>query len=301
MIDYKQLQAFATIVDEQSFERAAHKLHITQSAVSQRLKQLEERLGKILLLRSHPLRATEAGHVVLKHYRQIHLLQSEMLDELSHEQEPGFTRLTIGVNADSLATWFLPALNPLLAQHALLLDLRIADQDETQALMRAGEVFGCVSSQAKPLQGCRSHALGSMIYRCWASPVFYEKHFADGLHCADWSHTPIVDFNQSDQLQHRYLKQFFGLDSHTLPVHRLPDSHGFLELIKHGHACGLAPEQQAMPLKVRGEIVDICPDYALTVPLYWHSWQLQTPLSQALTNQLQQACTKWLKPIASNH
>ena len=61
MLDYTSLEALATVLHEGSFERAARRLHVTPSAVSQRVKQLEERLGQVLVQRGSPCTGTEAG------------------------------------------------------------------------------------------------------------------------------------------------------------------------------------------------------------------------------------------------
>jgi LysR family transcriptional regulator (chromosome initiation inhibitor) len=108
--DPAALECLAALIDAGSFERAAQQLSITQSAVSQRLRALETTLGRLLVVRSRPLRLTEPGKVLLRYARQMQAMRADIARELgatSGQDE----RLPIAVNADSLATWVLPALD----------------------------------------------------------------------------------------------------------------------------------------------------------------------------------------------
>jgi LysR family transcriptional regulator (chromosome initiation inhibitor) len=286
MIDYKQLKALSTVIEEQNFERAAQRLHVTQSAVSQRIKQLEEMVGQTLLIRSNPISPTPAGQTLLKHFRQIEMLQNEVISELNPVLKSGHIRLSIGVNADSLATWFLPAIDPILKQHDVLLDLKVDDQDQTQHLLRNGEVMGCISSSATPLQGCHCIPLGVSIYRCLASRAYVKQYLPRGFDKGNLMRAPIVEYNHKDALQHRYLQHFFDILPGDYPSHRVPSSEAFVDFIIRGFAAGMVPDQQGSTLISSGQVVDIKPGYYLSVPLYWHVWNLKTPLANDLTHAL---------------
>ncbi len=165
MFDYRLLSALAAVIDEGGFDRAASALGLTQSAVSQRIKLLEDRLGQLLLIRATPPRPTPAGQALLKHFRQVRLLENDLPLALLPETDQRPTPLPLGINADTLATWFWPAISPFLQKHAVLLDLRVDDQDVTHRMLRDGEVVGCVSASERPMQGCRARYLGTMDYR----------------------------------------------------------------------------------------------------------------------------------------
>ncbi|QEQ97613.1 LysR family transcriptional regulator ArgP [Neptunomonas concharum] len=288
MLDYRQLKALSSVIEEQSFEKAALRLNITQSAVSQRIKQLEELIGQALLIRSQPILPTPAGKILLKHFRQVDLLQNEVIQSLSSTEQSGHTVLSIGINADSLATWFLPAIEPLLKQHKILIDLKIDDQDQTQKFLKNGEVMGCITSSSTPLQGCHCIPLGVSVYRCVASLEYIERHFPDGPSATAFRYAPVVEFNHKDALQQRYLKQFFKVNSGTYPSHRVPSSEAFMDLIIRGLATGMVPDQQVRPFLESGHVTEILPNSYLSVPLYWHVWNLKAPLAQELTQTLTQ-------------
>lgn len=298
MIDYRQLQAFATVIEEQSFDKAARRLYLTQSAVSQRVKQLEESLGQLLIIRSQPLHPTAAGQKLLRHYRQINLLQSELIESLGEAEAKGFTKLAIGLNADTLATWFLDALEPLLRESKILLELRVDDQDQTQKFLRQGEVIGCISASDQPMQGGSCTPLGFTQYRALATEQYIQRYFTNGVNKELLQQAPAVEFNQKDELQDRYLQTFFNFnDGDDYPCHRVPSTESFMDLLARGYAWGMVPDQQSEHFRNTGLLQEIIPGNVLKVPLYWHSWNLATKTSQRLTECLVSYCRKHLAAI----
>ncbi|MCW8884189.1 MAG: LysR family transcriptional regulator ArgP [Motiliproteus sp.] len=286
MFDYKQLQALAAVLEESSFDKAATKLHISQSAVSQRLRQLEEQVGQVLIVRGSPLVATETGLRLLKHFRQVELLQMDLSVDLATEQSQGFTKVKIGLNADSLATWFLDAIEGLLREEQLLVELEVDDQDQTHRLLKSGQVMGCISSSPQAIQGCNCLPLGVMPYRCLASPQYIQNYFPNGINKTDFSKAPVAEFNNKDELQNRYLEKFFKIGANEYPKHRIPSSESFFQLILKGLACGMVPDQQSREYLDSGVVVDLSPGNYLAVPLYWHVWSLDSMLARKLTNAL---------------
>lgn len=294
MWDLRQMAALAAVIEERGFDKAAAKLHITQSAVSQRVRQLEERLGQTLVVRSTPVQPTVAGQQLLKYFRQVSLLQGELASALSPEQQAGRTRIAIGVNADSLATWFLSALSPVFDTANVVIDLRVDDQEQTHHLLRTGEVMGCISSSASPVQGCRCIPLGVTPYRCLATPSYAARYFPQGTNTTAFRRAPVVEFNQKDELQKRYLKRFFNLEPAEYSCHRIPSSEAFYELILRGHACGMVPDLQSREALASGQLLDLTPDQFLAVPLYWHVWNLSSETLDLVTARLIEGAAEWL-------
>ncbi|AJQ93811.1 LysR family transcriptional regulator ArgP [Gynuella sunshinyii] len=285
MIDIRQLQALAGVIDEQGFDKAARKLGLTQSAVSQRIKQLERQLGKILLIRSTPPSLTHDGIIVMKYFRQMEHLQHEMLN---HYQPPTGQRrtLAIGVNADSLATWLLDALDPLIQSEQLLIDIRVDDQDRTHDLLLSGEVLGCVSSSNSPVNGCNCYSLGTMTYLCLIAPAFKQRHqMSDDVSATQLQTLPCLEFNHEDGLEKRYLEHYFGITT-PVPTHRIPSVESYLDFIRRGHAWGMIPAPQAYPALENGELIELKPGTSLQVPLFWHIWDLKSELARKLTETL---------------
>ncbi|KAB1440920.1 LysR family transcriptional regulator ArgP [Pseudodesulfovibrio senegalensis] len=292
MLDYKLLEAMAAVVDEGGFERAARVLHLTQSAVSQRVKLLEEQSGQILLVRSHPPQPTEAGMRLLKHCRQVRRLEDDLDVDLNLAGD-SFTTLPVGINADSLATWFLPAMQDYLAERPVLLDLRSDDQDQTHRLLRDGVVLGCVSSRSEPFQGCRCDYLGHMDYRLLASPGFRDKWFSGGFSAKSLSRAPMLIYNRKDEMHVLLLQRVLGACPDLNPFY-VPSSGRFADFIAQGLACGMLPEQQCGELVAQGRLVNLIPGESERVDLFWHCWNIESSVMDSFSRALKAGASRLL-------
>ena len=282
MLDREQLETFATVAEQQSFERAAAVLHVTRGAVSQRIKALEESLATILLLRDKPVTPTPAGESLLRHVKALRLLEASSLRELSTGADhDGPVPLSIAVNADSLATWFVPALAAVAAAHPVRFDLVVDDQDHAHELLREGRVMAAVTAEPHPVQGCRVERLGELRYVAVASPAFVARHFPDGPTDAALATAPITVFDRKDRLQARFLRR---LSRRVLapPVHHVPSTHGFVHAALHGLGWGMHPAMLVAPLLAAGDLVEIAPGRDLRVPLHWQCWRLEAEVLRAL-------------------
>ena len=285
MLDYKLVEAFAAVVSEGGFEKASRALHVTQGAVSQRVKLLEEQAGCVLLVRSSPPRPTSAGREMLKHYRLVKRLEGDLGSGLGQGNE-GFTSLPVGINADSLATWFFPAVDDYLNTEPILLDLCVDDQAETLRLLRDGEVLGCVSDRAAPMQGCRVEYLGDMDYRMYCSPSYKNQWFHDGVTMEAVEQAPILIFNRKDVMHGDLLAAKLGIRPQRYEAFYLPSSEKFGPTIASGRVCGMLPDQQAAEFVQRGELIDLFPGCIYTVRLHWHCWNLDSGRLTEFTDAL---------------
>lgn len=285
MLDYKLVEAFALVVSEGGFEKAAGALHVTQGAVSQRVKLLEELAGCVLLVRSSPPKPTSAGREMLKHYRQVKRLEGDLGRGLGQETAE-HTVLSVGINADSLATWFFPVINPYLQSESVLLDLSVDDQAETLKLLRDGEVLGCVSDRDAPLQGCRVEYLGDMDYRLYCTPSYKTKWFNNAVDLEAVEKAPTLIFNRKDVMHGELLAEVVGQYPSRFTAFYLPSSEKFAPTIASGLVCGMLPDQQAAEYVDRGELIDLCPGHVFTVRLHWHCWNLESDSLAGFTEAL---------------
>ncbi len=292
MLDYKQLEALAAVVEEGGFERAAKRLNITQSAVSQRIRLLEESLGQPVLARTQPPMPTGPGRRLLRHARRVDLLEAELANGLTPEargEDAPWQTLAVAVNADTLATWFTGAVLPLLSRKHLALDIKVDDQERTHELLRAGEVVGCVSTRHSAMQGCHAHYLGTMRYHCVSSPAFAARWFAQGLTPQAVLLAPAVVFNRQDTVHDRFLETRLGASPQGAPRHHVPNSERFVDFVLGGAGYGLVPHMQAASPLALGQLADLAPDSPLDVPLNWHCWNIASPLLARLTKALREA------------
>lgn len=293
MFDYKLLAALAAVVEQGGFERAAQALSLSQSAISQRIKLLEERLGQPVLLRATPPRPTEIGRRLLNHMQQVRLLERDLQSQvpaLAGDRLP--ERLRIALNADSLATWWAAALAPFCAAHGVLLDQIVEDQEVGLRRMRAGEVAACVCAAERPLAGARSEFLGAMRYRALASPAFLARHLAGGASARTLARAPAIVYGPDDQLQHRFMASL-GL-TEGFQHHVCPSSEGFVRFLENGLGWGLVPELQVRGELARGELREVLPGRPLDVPLYWHHWRNGGELLDEMTRHLRHSAGQWL-------
>ncbi len=286
MLDYKLIEALAMVAREGGFDKAARALHITQSAVSQRVKLLEDVTGQVLIARTTPPRATIAGQKLLKHYLQVKRLEDDLavaFDKAAHKE---FTSIAVGINADSLAFWLLEALHPFLRDERVLLDIRVNDQEQTHRLLKDGKVMGCISTQAQPMQGCRIDYIGRMHYRMMATPEFAAQWFPDGITAGAVRLAPAIIFDRHDELHHKLLRQALGAVPDAIPTHYVPSVEKFADFIALGLAHGMLPDQQSAPMVASGQMVDLAPGFHVPVELYWHCWNLKSDLLEKLSQCL---------------
>jgi LysR family transcriptional regulator (chromosome initiation inhibitor) len=292
--DPDAMECLAAIVEEGGFERAAVRLSITQSAVSQRLRSLEMQVGTVLIVRSRPLKATTAGRLLLKHAMQMRLLRADLERDLK-ELAPGVAgaageneRISIAVNADSIATWALPALSPL-AQQGLGLEIITDDQDFTFEWLREGRVLGCVTTLRSALRSCKVESLGAMRYVAVAAPDFADRYCPDGLSPHNFSTLAFVAFNRKDDLQAEFVAAACGLKSVVLRQLYVPSSEGQVQAVLAGWGASVLPELKVREHLRSGTLVNLMPQRSLDVALYWHCWNLKSAVLDALTHALQSA------------
>jgi LysR family transcriptional regulator (chromosome initiation inhibitor) len=266
-----QLRALLAIVDTGTFDAAARALHVTPSAVSQRIKSLESQLGRPVVQRTLPCRPTQAGQVLVRMARQSAVLEADALAELDPASS-GPAELAVAVNADSLATWFVPVLTTVAGWGDSILRLHVEDQDHSAALLRAGDVIGAVTSDPLATQGCSVRTLGAMRYIPMATPALRDAYRTG--RGPDWSRMPVVRFNAKDDLQHSFLARH-AVTGEGPPVHVVPSSQAFLAAVVAGLGWGMVPVAQLDSVPT-GALVRLAGTDHVDVPLHWQVWRLRS-------------------------
>ncbi|MGR3711649.1 MAG: LysR family transcriptional regulator ArgP [Shimia sp.] len=289
-LDYAQLAALAAILRTGSFDGAASELGITQSAVSQRLKALEDRAGTPLVLRGQPCTGTQTGRRLAAHLDQVGMLEGALARDLN-ALTPRTARLRIAVTADSLAIWFLHA---IAAVPDLLFDLVVDDQNFSADWLRRGEVVAAVTAHEAPVAGCDSLALGHLDYVASASPAYMARWFPDGVTPQSIARAPMLIFDPKDQLQHHWMRTHVGT-APTPPSHRLPSSQGFVDACLLGLGWGMNPAPLIKPQLDSGALVPILPNAPHSTPLYWQSTRLLRPALAPLTQAVKRTARATLR------
>lgn len=291
------VRTLLAVVDEGTLDAAAAALHLTPSAVSQRVKALEQRTGRVLLLRTKPVRPTESGRVVVRFARQLAALEWDAGEELGITAESGPARLPIAVNADSLATWFLPVLTRVPRDPPVCFELHREDETHTAMLLREGQVMAAVTSAAEPVAGCTVRPLGLARYLPVASPEFVARQLSSGPLERCLPDAPAMAFDRRDELQDRFVRSLVpdALGASRFR-HYVPTSEGFCDAITAGLGWGVVPEQQARPLLRSGALTELVPGKPLDVPLYWQQWKLDVPALAVVAETVVAAAAEALHP-----
>ncbi len=237
---------------------------------------------------------TAAGTAFLKHYQQVRMLETGLNQALTGTAQVRPQQLAIGINADSLDYWFFDAVAPLLKETNLLIDLRVADQEQTQRYLRDGDVVGCISTESRAMSGCRVDALGQMHYRMLATPEFISRWFPDGVTDSALERAPAVLFNRSDSLHQKFLDRYLSPHPCTVPANYIPAPNQYLQVIEAGCCYGMVPAWQGQDLQDSGVLHELMPGAEISVELYWHRWNIAAPALELLTGALLECGKKYL-------
>ncbi|AVA20177.1 MULTISPECIES: LysR family transcriptional regulator ArgP [unclassified Rhizobium] len=299
MIDYPALRVLSAVVQTGSFEKAAAVLNVSPSAISQRIKQLEERVGTALVIRGTPCIATEQGDWLCRHMENVGILESELLEHLPSLSERGKPQqrvtLQVATNADSLGTWFLEATARFANTSDYLLNISVDDQDYTADWLQRGRVIAAVTSMEQPISGCRRYSLGAMRYHATASPDFVRRYFPHGVTPEAIAVAPSLIFSQKDRLQIDWLQRVFGVHS-NVPTHWLPSTQGFVEASLLGMGWGMNPVHLIEDHVRAGRLVELVPDTPLDVTLYWQISRLAADRLALLTQTVIDVAKRSLIP-----
>lgn len=288
MLDYSSLAAVAAVIREGNFEKAAAVLGVTPSAVSQRVRALEERLGVILVIRSQPCAPTEIGARLCAHVDRVRLLESDIvanLPDLAKETGAENLSIRIAVNRDSLSTWFPAAAERFASHSEALLDIVLDSEEHTAERLRNGEVVAAVTADPVPVQGCSTASLGVLRYVATASPMFARRFFADGVDLQRLKRAPMVQVDRHDGLQTRWMREAFG-DVVAAPTHWVPATHGCLDIVLGGLGWGMTPMMLAKMHLAEGRLVEMAPYHQVEVKLFWQYYRVSAKVLEQLTKSV---------------
>ncbi|MEF2270400.1 ArgP/LysG family DNA-binding transcriptional regulator [Janthinobacterium sp. LS2A] len=293
-LDYRALAVLDAVASHGSFDKAALALGITQSAVSQRIKALEDASGRLLIIRGQPAVPTGLGQRLIVHHRNVKLMEASLDIDLGNSVS--MPEIAIAIDADSLATWFPDTLSALLAPPRCQLDVRLADSDSALQMVRDGSVFGCVAAESGTAIDAAAATsvtpLGTLRYVCVATPVFAGHWFGDGFIAEAVQLAPAVVGQHS--LLARFLAEQLSMRE-PFPHHTLPVEAARRGCVQDGLAYGLMPQRLAAPALAADRLVDLMPGSTLDVPLSWHAWTLDTPFTKLLSEQIVKSARNYLQ------
>ena len=297
-IDYDSLTILAAVVREGSFEAAAKSMNVTQSAVSQRIKQLEEKVGVVLVARGRPCLPTDAGLQFCRHVEQVTLLQQELAERmraLVGGEDTQAATVRIAVNNDSLATWFPNLIKRATQELDIRFDILPDDQEHTEDSLKSGDALAVITTLETPVQGCQRISLGAMDYVAVASPDLYRQYFSSGVSLDTLHNSICVAFNRKDTIQDQWMEMCFG-DTVPLSTHFVPSYEGYLNCCLKGAGWGLVPVMAGQPFIDRGELVELSPGKDVRVSLHWQAGMQSSEILRRLGNLVLEEARTHLRP-----
>jgi len=295
-LDPAGLRTLAVAARLGTFEAAARELHVTPSAVSQRIKTLETRVGRVLLHRVKPLEPTDAGHVLVRLAAQTELLEREALGELV-EGDPdttAYTSVPIAVNSDALYGWLVDALAMVRAEHRVVFEVVREDQSRAAERLRRGEVMAAITSDPRPVPGCRVVRLGGLRYVAVCTREYREQYLAGGVTASTLAQAPLIAFDRDDPLQHDFARKVTRRHL-APPTTYIPSVAEFDAAVRRGLGWGLLGEQDAAADLATGALVELVPGRRTDVPLYWQHWRLGSQVMTDLTAAIVECAQAWLQ------
>lgn len=294
MLDYRGLEALYTVQELQSFEAAAKKLHITQSAVSQRIKSLETYYGEPVLIRVLPYKPTPLGASLIGHFKRINILEKSLEQELTNRaMKP---HVSIALNRDSLETWFLDLIEHTDIFDNVMLEIIADDQELTLGYLKNGLVSACLSTSEKAISGGIVSFFGNMEYYLVAAPEFIKKNFSHKDQKKCLLSASAIKFDKNDKMHERYLEKFFGLNPENINFHIVPSVRGFKKYVLLGYGYGLIPKIDILQELKNKQLQQLYKDKIWEVPLYWHSWDIDSSFYKKFNADIVLKARKYLNP-----
>ncbi|WP_151193033.1 ArgP/LysG family DNA-binding transcriptional regulator [Cysteiniphilum sp. JM-1] len=302
-MDYKGLTALSSVIELQSFEKAANKLNISQSAVSQRIALLEKHYGVPLMLRYLPYQPTALGEKLLNHWTKVKWLESALTQEIETHRQA--LKLSIAINYDSLDTWFSEVLIKVAKAYPNVRWQMIADDQELTAnYIKEGKALACVSNKTVNYPFCQSVLLGSMDYLLVASVDFYQRYFAEHqVGSRSWLHAlksaPFLTFNQKDDLNIEVIEKFYHFEPDVNNMHIAPSVKSFKSLCLEALGYALIPKADIVTELTEGKLVVLDTQSVWRMPLYWHYWDLPDAAYRKMNNMIVDHAQAVLTKISS--
>lgn len=299
-LDYEGLAVLTAVVRTGSFDGAADLLGVTQSAVSQRIKHMEERIGVSLIVRGRPSKATDEGLLLCQHFDYLTLLEKELFSRLSGASVGTQETITVRiyVNNDSLATWFPSVIRELTQKTRIRLEIAADDQAFTEERLRSGDALAVVTSCDTPMPGSRSICLGLMEYMAVCTPDFYLNNYSQGVDLASLRKSSCIIFDRKDSLPATWVRLSFS-EVPDLDAHFVPSFEGHLSCCVKGVGWAMMPTMTVQPYIEQGRLREVLPGKRVDVPLFWQMRNQSSEILKTLTEFVEAEAARELRFIKS--
>lgn len=279
-----QLEAFVTVAQTKHFTKAAKVLNVTQSALSQRILNLEDFLQTSLIVRGRSgVKLTAKGENLLRYCQMQQQMESEILSHLSEPNSFAFQpTLRIAAFSSVARSILVPALAPMVSAGHVQFHLLTRELSDLSPMLTSSEVDYLISDHKSPQQKIESLFLGFE-----ENVLIVEKgKKKDEIH---W----ILDHDETDEVSHRFLK-FAKMNSKKLHRRFLDDVYGLIDGVKNGLGCAVVPLHLVDHLK-EIDIVDKQKILYTEVWLQFYQQPYYTKMHEKVVSQIAKSFHKTLK------
>ncbi|EEP98402.1 HTH-type transcriptional regulator hdfR [Yersinia ruckeri ATCC 29473] len=227
-LDTELLKTFLEVSRTRHFGRAAESLYLTQSAVSFRIRQLENQLGANLFTRHrNNIRLTPAGERLVPYAETLMNTWQQAKKEVVHSLQ--HTELSIGATASLWEAYLTPWLQLLYTQReGLRLEARIALRQSLVKQLHERQLDLLITTEPPKMDELASQLLGN----------FSLKLFSSGQHDAN-DEIPYIKLEWGADFHQQENKL---LDSEQMPVLTTTSAHLTRQLLDTTNACAFLPE-----------------------------------------------------------
>jgi DNA-binding transcriptional LysR family regulator len=284
-----QLDAFLAIAQYGQFSKAAKSLHVTQSALSQRIANLESELRQSLLVRARGgVLLTDSGTRLLRYCKVRETLERELLSSVTSNVRGQLAgTLTLGGYSSVTRSILFPALSRLLRENPhVFVHYLTREMKGLQDLLRSGAVDAAVIDRPIETAGFETHLLGTELY------VLIESRGKE-------SHADVfLDTDSEDSTTELFLNQH-GKKLRLTKRMFVADVYGIIDGVALGWGKGVVP-MHMLSREWEGKIQVAAGYGVFEVPVYlqYFAQRNHSDLLQAVARELTRACPRLLKRSA---
>ena len=249
------LEAFSEVIRCGSFSKAAQNLHITQSALSQRIINLENELATALIIRDPSgLRLTPAGKTLLRYCQTKTSLEDEVLAQIAKATNGIAGIIRIGAFSSVARSVIMPALSDLMLKYQdVTIELCSRELGELTRLLSTSEVDFIVSMSELEQHDIESHLLG------------YEENVLIESAVMKPANEVYFDHDADDETTIKFFNNQKGRMPKTIRRNYLDEVYSLIDAVSLGWGRAVVP----LHLIKNNKSICILPNYKpLRIPIY---------------------------------
>lgn len=279
------LQAFMEVAKQKSVHNAAHVLHLTQTAVTQRIRVLETKLGTTLFIRTHRgMRLTQEGEALLRYCQAASELEGEALAKIGGAGITSTIQVCITGPTSIMRSRIIPQCLPIMHEFpCLLMYFDITDSEHRVSSLRSGASQFAIIAQEDVAPEMEYKHLRPERYVLVCSSQWKKRKLKDII-----QHERIIDYDPADQMTFNYLKHFELFDLAKHERHFVNRTESLAMLLTAGLGYGVLSAEFSQTYLDNNQLIVLNSGkiYQHTMALAWYARPEPPPYFTALVNAM---------------